>query len=98
MGQQEILDFLKEHPKQWFSTIELSEKLNIGKTSVGTSIKKMINTGFLEWSMVPRGKKPGARGLRVVKLSPSFEQKSKKIGVRKNVKCIHTRNYPRSTT
>jgi len=33
MGQQEVFDFLKGHPRQWFTSKEISKKL---KTSIGS--------------------------------------------------------------
>jgi transcription initiation factor IIE alpha subunit len=33
MGQQEVFDFLKQNPKRWFTSKEISKKL---KTSIGS--------------------------------------------------------------
>ena len=41
MGQQDIYDFLKKHPKRWYTSKELSQKLGISIGSVTMSLKKL---------------------------------------------------------
>jgi len=54
MGQQDIYDFLKNHPKRWFTSKELSEKLKISIGSVTMSLKKLRESGSIKYQTTKR--------------------------------------------
>ena len=49
MGQQEVYDFLKNHPDRWFTSREISEALGISIGSVTMSLKKLRKSGIIDW-------------------------------------------------
>lgn len=54
MGQQDIYDFLKKHPKKWFTSKELSEKLRISIGSVTMSLKKLRESNSIKYQTTKR--------------------------------------------
>ena len=49
MGQQEVYDFLKENEGEWFTSREISEKLEISIGSVTMSLKKLRKSKLLDY-------------------------------------------------
>ncbi len=47
MGQEEVLEFLKEHPNEWFNAREILESLPNISTSVSYSLKQLRKGGFV---------------------------------------------------
>jgi len=47
MGQQEIYDFLKKNKRRWFSTRDLSDKLDTSIGSITNCIRKMREGKFI---------------------------------------------------
>ena len=47
MGQQEVYDFLKKDRNNWFTSKEITKKLNISLGSVTMSLKKLRQSGIL---------------------------------------------------
>ncbi len=45
MGQQEVYQFLKEHPGEWFTSRVISERVNISKGAVTESLRKLRENG-----------------------------------------------------
>ena len=41
MGQQEVYDFLRKHPKKWYTTGEIAEKMKASIGSVTNNLKKL---------------------------------------------------------
>jgi DNA-binding MarR family transcriptional regulator len=41
MSQQEIFNFLKKHPKKWFTAKEINEYLHLSQGSVSNNLKKL---------------------------------------------------------
>ncbi|MDP6155899.1 MAG: hypothetical protein QGH39_05045 [Candidatus Thermoplasmatota archaeon] len=41
MGQQEVYEFLQNHPGEWFTSNEISRAIGIGKGAVTMSLKKL---------------------------------------------------------
>lgn len=54
LGQQDIYDFLKKHPKKWFTSKELSEKLGISIGSVTMSLKKLRESRSVKYKTTKR--------------------------------------------
>ena len=54
MGQQDIYDFLKKHPKDWFTSKELSQKLGISIGSVTMSLKKLRESRSVKYQTTKR--------------------------------------------
>jgi len=59
MGQQEIYDFLKAHPVEWFTSREISQEINISLGSVTVCLKKLRQNNEVLYKAV--GKKTGKR-------------------------------------
>ncbi len=47
MGQQEVYDFLKNNRNSWFTSKEITKKLNTSLGSVTMSLKKLRQSGIL---------------------------------------------------
>lgn len=41
MGQQEVYNFLREHPDEWYTSRDLKELLNISIGSINESLRKL---------------------------------------------------------
>lgn len=41
MGQQEVYNFLKDHPNDWFTSRDISKGINISVGSVTVSLKRL---------------------------------------------------------
>lgn len=50
MGQQEIINFLKEHVMEEFTTREISELIDIGFSSVTKTMRRLLKDPFEEIS------------------------------------------------
>ena len=59
MGQQEVYDFLKEHPVEWFTSKEISKGVNISIGSVTVCLKKLRENNEVHYKAI--GKKGGKR-------------------------------------
>lgn len=44
MGQQDIYEFLQEHPNEWFTSGEIGDALNLSIDSVSVSLKRLRDT------------------------------------------------------
>jgi DNA-binding transcriptional regulator GbsR (MarR family) len=49
MGQQEVYNFLKEHPKKWFTSKEISQHKGISIGSVTMSLKKLRKSQLVKY-------------------------------------------------
>lgn len=54
MGQQEVLDHLKKDEDRWFSSRELSDELDLSIEAVVTSLRKLRDTGYVNFESVGR--------------------------------------------
>ena len=59
MGQQEVYDFLKAHPNEWFTSKEISEEINISIGSTTVCLKKLRKNNEIQYKAI--GKKGGKR-------------------------------------
>ena len=59
MGQQDVCDFLKEHPNEWFTSREISGHLSISLGSITVTLKKLREHDELLFLRI--GNKPGKR-------------------------------------
>ena len=59
MGQQEIWDFLKAHPMDWYTSKEISQGINISIGSVTVCLKKLRQNDEVQYKAV--GKRTGKR-------------------------------------
>ena len=59
MGQQEVYNFLKAHPKQWFTSKDISKGINISIGSVTLCLKKLRENDEVLYKTI--GKKGGKR-------------------------------------
>lgn len=59
MGQQEIIDLLRDHANQWMSTREISCKLGINSPSCCETLKRLRKSDHIYFK-----KKPGRNGER----------------------------------
>jgi transcription initiation factor IIE alpha subunit len=59
MGQQEVYNFLKEHPVEWFTSKEISKGINISIGSTTVSLKKLRENNEIQYKAI--GKKSGKR-------------------------------------
>lgn len=49
MGQQEVYDYLREHPSSWVSSHELANHLGISIGSITMSLKKLRKAGMIRF-------------------------------------------------
>jgi predicted transcriptional regulator len=56
MGQQDVYNFLKKHPEEWFTSGDISNMINISVGSVTTSLKRLRERNEVRY------KKSGLRG------------------------------------
>lgn len=59
MGQQEVYDFLKAHPDEWFKSKEISQGIDISIGSVTVCLKKLRKNDEVLYKAI--GKKGGKR-------------------------------------
>jgi DNA-binding transcriptional regulator GbsR (MarR family) len=59
MGQQEIYNFLKDYPNEWFTSKEISKEINISIGSVTVCLKKLRDHNEILYKAI--GKKGGKR-------------------------------------
>lgn len=59
MGQQEVYDFLKDHPVEWFTSKEISKGINISIGSTTVCLKKLRKNKEILYKAI--GKKSGTR-------------------------------------
>ena len=59
MGQQEVYDFLKDHPVEWFTSKEISKGINISIGSTTVCLKKLRKNKEIQYKAI--GKKSGTR-------------------------------------
>jgi len=51
MGQQEVYDLLKQNSGKWFTTKEITKKLQIGKSSISTTLLRLRRNRFVFFRM-----------------------------------------------
>ena len=44
MGQQEVYNFIRDNPKTWYTSKEISDAIKVSIGSVTMSLKKLRNT------------------------------------------------------
>ncbi|MFH1399712.1 MAG: winged helix-turn-helix domain-containing protein [Candidatus Woesearchaeota archaeon] len=49
MGQNDIIQFLKEKPGQWFNAGEISHKLNVSIGSVLACLRRLRKSGLIDF-------------------------------------------------
>lgn len=49
MGQWDVHEFLGKNPEKWFTTRQLSEQLGVSVGSVMGSVRKLRETGLVEF-------------------------------------------------
>jgi predicted transcriptional regulator len=59
MGQQEIYNFLKDYPNEWFTSKDISKEINISIGSVTVCLKKLRDHNEIKYKAI--GKKGGKR-------------------------------------
>lgn len=47
MGQQEVYQFLCEHPGQWYTSREISNAMDMGYVLVAIALKKLRDGNFI---------------------------------------------------
>jgi len=47
MGQKEIYDLLKKNSGKWINSKEITEKLQIGKSSISTTLQRLRKNKFV---------------------------------------------------
>ena len=55
MGQQDILDFLKENKGRWFDRNCIAKATGVETSSAGIVLKKLRNQGAIKWKRVKEG-------------------------------------------
>jgi len=51
MGQQEVYDFFKENRRGWFTSKDITKKLNISLGSVTMSLKKLKQSRLIYYKL-----------------------------------------------
>ena len=59
MGQQEVYNFLKSHPNEWFTSRDISNEVNTSVGSVTVCLKSLRENNEVQYK--PTGKKHGKR-------------------------------------
>ncbi len=59
MGQQEVYDFLKAYPREWFTSKEISKGIDISVGSVTVCLKKLRDNNEVHYKAT--GNKGGKR-------------------------------------
>jgi DNA-binding transcriptional regulator GbsR (MarR family) len=59
MGQQEVYDFLKAHPNEWYTSKEISKGIDISIGSVTVCLKKLRENEEVKYKAI--AKKGGKR-------------------------------------
>jgi hypothetical protein len=54
MGQQEICDFLKAHPVDWYTSKEISQGINISVGSVTVCLKKLRHYNEVQYKAMAK--------------------------------------------
>lgn len=49
MGQQEVYNFLKDNPKKWFTSKEISDAIDVSIGSVTMSLKKLRKSQMVKY-------------------------------------------------
>ena len=49
MGQQDIYEFLQEHPDKWFTSGEIGDALNLSIGSVAVALKRLRDTDEVKY-------------------------------------------------
>ena len=56
MGQQEVYNYLKAHPNDWFTSKEISQGMNSSMGSVTVCLKKLRNNNEILYKQTDLGK------------------------------------------
>lgn len=54
MGQQEVYDFMKKNKGKWFTSRQISEKLDISMGSVTMSLKKLRKSNMIQYRITSK--------------------------------------------
>lgn len=52
MGQQDIYEFLKEHPGEWFTSGEIRDALNLSIGTVAIALKRLRETDEVRYQRI----------------------------------------------
>lgn len=55
MGQQEVYNFLKEHPNDWFTSRDINKGINISVGSVTVSLKRLREKNEVQYKPAGKG-------------------------------------------
>ncbi len=56
MGQQDVYDFLKNHPQEWLTSKEISKGINQSVGSVTVCLKKLRNRNEIQYKQSEKRK------------------------------------------
>ncbi|HJN57368.1 MAG: hypothetical protein QF436_02210 [Candidatus Woesearchaeota archaeon] len=66
MGQEQVYTFLKKYRNKWFTSRQITDKLNASYGSVGTSLQKLRQSNIIKYKINKASpSKAGRRGLFV---------------------------------
>ncbi len=54
MSQQDIYNFLKEHPDEWFTAREINEYLKLSQGSISNNLKKLRQRDAVEYKRIEK--------------------------------------------
>jgi len=49
MGQQEVVEYLKENPGKWFDTHQLAKALNVNSSSINRVVRRLRLERFVSY-------------------------------------------------
>lgn len=54
MSQQDIYNFLKQHPDKWFTAREINEYLKLSQGSISNNLKKLRQRNAVDYKRVEK--------------------------------------------
>ena len=54
MSQQDIYNFLKQHPDRWFTAREINEHLKLSQGSISNNLKKLRQRNAVEYKRIEK--------------------------------------------
>lgn len=54
MSQQDIYNFLKQHPDRWFTAREINEYLKLSQGSISNNLKKLRQRNAVDYKRVEK--------------------------------------------
>ena len=54
MSQQDIYNFLKEHPNEWFTAREINDYLKLSQGSISNNLKKLRQRDAVEYKRIEK--------------------------------------------